>query len=232
MTPEVVKNQVQPQRIIREKHVAMFSAHIVDDGPTVPMQGLKVVPAERGKGGSSPTPPLELEADNPSAILKDCCTIDGASLISLRFPLKIVPTLISEAISKMKKSGDEYYELISLQPDDLRSILLNRTRADRKGNTRVVSLGTAPYRDPMGSYVFRINMFGKDLSALKSVFLSQLQSLPPLQGNVICLLSVNPLLLLQLWEFCTKDVGLEKGKQCWKDLYIIEGDIYHIMARL
>jgi len=160
----------------------------------------------------------------------------------------------------MKKSGDEYYEAISLQPDEVRSILLNRSvidtllpggriiqkgavfkplesnldillkrdiiwRADRKGNPRAVSLGTAPYKDLKENHVFMINMFGEDLSAVKSAFLSQLQSLPPSQENVYCLLFVNPLLSQKMGKFCIDEMRLEKGTQYWEGAYIIEGDV-------
>ncbi|XP_067828248.1 histidine N-acetyltransferase-like isoform X2 [Heptranchias perlo] len=189
------------------------------------------------------------------------------ALISLHFPSINVPTLMNEVISRMKKSGAEYWEPISLQPDDVRSIFLNRTVidtvlpgrriiqggavfrpldsnldillkrdvvwvADKKTNTCAVSLGAAPYKDPVGNHVFRIDMFGKDLSAVKSVFLSQLQNLPPLQGNIICLLCVNPSLSHQMWEFCTKVVGLKKGKQYWKEEFVLEGDKFQTFAIL
>ncbi|XP_067879885.1 histidine N-acetyltransferase-like [Heterodontus francisci] len=257
--------------------VALVSAHIVDDGQTAAMEALNVHPSERGKGIGRLIHKHILECvrarypevKNQSGvtgqdIFKGFHPRGKQSLISLRFPSINVPTLKSELISNMKKSGAEYWEPISLQPDEVRSVFLNRTVidtvlpgrrivhrggvfkplesnldillkrdiswiADRKENTRAVSLGTAPYRDPMGNYVYRIDMFGKDLSAVKSVFLSQLQNLPPLQGNVICLLSVNPSLSPQMWEFCTKELGLQKGKQYWKDDFIVEGNLSQIM---
>ncbi|XP_067879900.1 histidine N-acetyltransferase-like [Heterodontus francisci] len=259
--------------------VALVSAHIVDDGQTAAMEALNVHPSERGKGIGRLIYKHILqcvrarypEVKNQSGvtgqdIFKGFHPRGKQSLISLRFPSINVPTLKSELISNMKKSGAEYWEPISLQPDEVRSVFLNRTVidtvlpgrrivhrggvfkplesnldillkrdiswiADRKENTRAVSLGTAPYRDPMGNYVYRIDMFGKDLSAVKSVFLSQLQNLPPLQGNVICLLPVNPSLSPQMWEFCTKELGLQKGKQYWKDEFIAEGDIFQILTR-
>ncbi|XP_038642680.1 histidine N-acetyltransferase-like [Scyliorhinus canicula] len=253
--------------------IGLVSSHIVDDGQTVLMQCVKVAASERGKGvgrlmykhivelATTRFPQLKKQSFVTDHKLdRGLCVLGTQSLISLQVPSINVPTLTSEVISNMKKRGDEYYEPIPLQPDDVRSIFLNRTvidtllpdgrivqrgsvfkplesnldillkrdivwRADRKGKTRAVSLGTAPYRDPMGNCVFRINMFGQDLSAVKSVFLSQLQSLPPLQNNVICLLSVNPSLSPQIWEFCINEIGLEKGKQYWNDEIIVEDDI-------
>ncbi|XP_067879902.1 histidine N-acetyltransferase-like [Heterodontus francisci] len=269
----------QKKNKVERFEVALVSAHIVDDGQTAAMEALNVHPSERGKGIGRLIYKHILqcirarypEVKNQSGvtgqdIFKGFHPRGKQSLISLRFPSINVPTLKSELISNMKKSGAEYWEPISLQPDEVRSVFLNRTVidtvlpgrrivhrggvfkplesnldillkrdiswiADRKENTRAVSLGTAPYRDPMGNYVYRIDMFGKDLSAVKSVFLSQLQNLPPLQGNVICLLPVNPSLSPQMWEFCTKELGLQKGKQYWKDVFIAEGDIFQILTR-
>ncbi|XP_072349477.1 histidine N-acetyltransferase-like isoform X2 [Scyliorhinus torazame] len=253
--------------------IGLCSSHIVDDGQSALMEEIKVVASERGKGAARLMYKhlIELvrarypEVKKQSLITdpklnRGFCVLGKQSLISLRVPSINVPTLISEVISNMKKRGDEYYEPIPLQPDDVRSIFLNRTvidtllpggriivngsvfkplesnldillkrdivwRADRKDNTRAVSLGAAPYRGPMGNRVFEINMFGEELSAVKSVFLAQLQSLPPLQDNVICLLFVNPSLSPQMWEFCVNEMGLEKGKQYWNDEIIIEDDI-------
>ncbi|XP_072349465.1 histidine N-acetyltransferase-like isoform X2 [Scyliorhinus torazame] len=253
--------------------ISLNSVHIVDDGQTALLEGAKVAASERGKGVGRLTFRHVIELVRvrypevkKQRFIKECkldrglCVLGTQFLISLRVPSINVPTLISEVISNMKKRGDEYYKPIPLQPDDVRSIFLNRTvidtvlpggriivngsvfkplesnldillkrdivwRADRKDNTRAVSLGTAPYRDPMGNRVFMIDMFGEDLSAVKSVFLSQLQSLPPLQDNVICLLFVNPSLSPQMWEFCINEMGLEKGKQYWNDEIIVEDDI-------
>ncbi|XP_072349276.1 histidine N-acetyltransferase-like [Scyliorhinus torazame] len=253
--------------------IGVCSSHIVDDGQASLIEVLKVAASERGKGAARLTyrqliglvraryPEVKKQSFITDHKLdRGLCVLGKQSLISLRFSSINVPTLISEVISNMKKRGDGYYEPIPLQPDDVRSIFLNRTaidtvlpggriivngsvfkplesnldillkrdivwRADRKNNTRAVSLGSAPYRDPMGDCIFRINMFGEDLSAVKSVFLAQLQSLPPLQDNVICLLSVNPSLSPQMWEFCINEMGLEKGKQYWNDEIIVEEDI-------
>ncbi|XP_067879865.1 histidine N-acetyltransferase-like [Heterodontus francisci] len=259
--------------------VATLSIHIVDDGQTALMEGIRIVTSERGKGflKSLYQYGCDLVGRTYPAVTKQTFLVDSPyyrkfhiinkqSLISLQFPSINAPTLVSEVISNMKKSGAKHWEPSSLKPDDVRSVFLNRTVidtvlpgrriiqrgsvfkplesnldillkrdiswiADRKENTRAVSLGTAPYRDPMGNYVYRIDIFGKDLSAVKSVFLSQLQNLPLLQGNVICLLSVNPSLSPQMWEFCTKEVGLKKGKQYWKDEFIIEGDLIQNLFR-
>ncbi|XP_038642938.1 histidine N-acetyltransferase-like isoform X2 [Scyliorhinus canicula] len=253
--------------------IGVCSSHIVDDGQANLIEVLKVAASERGKGAArlTCTHLIDLVRARYPEVKKQrfitdhklnrgLCVLGKQSLISLQVPSINVPTLISEVISNMKKRGDEYYEPIPLQPDDVRLIFLNRTvidtllpggrivqrgsvfkplesnldillkrdivwRADRKVNPRAVSLGTAPYRDPMGNCVFMINMFGQDLSAVKCVFLSQLQSLPPLQDNVICLLSVNPSLSPQMWEFCINEMGLEKGKQYWNDEIIVEDDI-------
>ncbi|XP_041034705.1 histidine N-acetyltransferase-like [Carcharodon carcharias] len=260
--------------------VGMSSAHIVNDGQTALMEGLQVAASERGKGIARLVHKHILErvrARYPEVkrqcyltqheYFKGFSVLSKQCMVFLRFPSINVPALISEAIGNMKKSGDEYYEAISLQPDDVRSIFLNRTvidtilpggriiqrgsvfkplesnldillkrdivwRADSVGNTRVVSVGTAPFKDPMGNYIFIIDMFGTDLPAVKRVFLSQLQSLPHLQGDVLCRLSVNPSLSPQMWEFCTKKMGLEKRKQYLKNSYVIEGDIFQTIARL
>ncbi|GCB76582.1 hypothetical protein scyTo_0016578 [Scyliorhinus torazame] len=253
--------------------IGVCSSHIVDDGQTALLECAKVAASERGKGAARlmyknlielvraryPEVKKQSFISDPK-LDRGFCVLGKQSLISLRVPSINVPTLISEVISNMKKRGDEYYEPIPLQPDDVQSIFLNRTvidtllpggriiqrgsvfkplesnldillkrdivwRANRKGNPRALSLGTAPYRDPMGNRVFVINMFGEDLSAVKSVFLSQLQSLPPLQENVICLLSVNSSLSPQMWEFCINEMGHEKGKQYWNDEIIVEDDI-------
>ncbi|XP_078389998.1 histidine N-acetyltransferase-like [Cetorhinus maximus] len=269
--------------VLAKRHcgvVGMSSAHIVNDGQTALMEGLQVAASERGKGLARLIHKHILErvrARYPEVksqcyltqheYFKGFCVLSKQCMIFLRFPSINVPALISEAIGNMRKSGDEYYEAISLQPDDVRSIFLNRTvidtmlpggriiqrgsvfkplesnldillkrdivwRADRMGNTGAVSVGTAPYRDPVGNCVFIIDMFGKDLPAVKSVFLSQLQSLSHLQGDVTCRLSVNPSLSSQMWEFCTKKMGLEKGKQNLKNSYVIEGGIFQTIARL
>ncbi|XP_067828246.1 histidine N-acetyltransferase-like isoform X1 [Heptranchias perlo] len=259
--------------------VALLSVHIVDDGQTALMEGLRVVTIERGKGilRLLHRHTLNLARLKYPAVMEQRLltglpnsrfrVINKQALISLHFPSINVPTLMNEVISRMKKSGAEYWEPISLQPDDVRSIFLNRTVidtvlpgrriiqggavfrpldsnldillkrdvvwvADKKTNTCAVSLGAAPYKDPVGNHVFRIDMFGKDLSAVKSVFLSQLQNLPPLQGNIICLLCVNPSLSHQMWEFCTKVVGLKKGKQYWKEEFVLEGDKFQTFAIL
>ncbi|XP_038642715.1 histidine N-acetyltransferase-like [Scyliorhinus canicula] len=253
--------------------ISVCSVHIVDDGQTALIEGVKVAASERRKGAARLIyrHGIDLVRARYPEVKKQrfitwhksgrgLCVLGKQSLISLRFSLINFPTLISELINNMKKRGDEYYKPIPHQPDDVRSIFLNRTvidtvlpggriiqrgsvfkplesnldillkrdivwRADRKRNPRAVSLGTAPYRDPMGNCVFVIDMFGEDLSAVKSVFLSQLQSLPPLQDNVICLLLVNPSLSPQMWEFCLNEMGLEKGKQYWDDEIIVEDDI-------
>ncbi|XP_038642714.1 histidine N-acetyltransferase-like isoform X2 [Scyliorhinus canicula] len=253
--------------------IGLCSSHIVDNGQSALMEDIKVAASERGKGAARLTyrHVVELvrarypEVKKQSFITdhklsRGFCILGRQSLISLQVPSINVPTLISEVISNMKKRGDEYYEPISLQPDDVRSTFLNRTvidtllpggriiqngavfkplesnldillkrdiiwRADRKGNPRAVSLGTAPYRDPMGNRVCIINMFGEDLSAVKNVFLAQLQSLPPSQDNVICLLFVNPSLSPHVSEFCFNEMRLEKGKQYWNDEIIMEIDI-------
>ncbi|GCB76586.1 hypothetical protein scyTo_0016580 [Scyliorhinus torazame] len=255
------------------KQIGLCSSHIVDDGQSALMEGMKVAASERGKGAARliyrhvaelvraryPEVKKQSFITDPK-LNRGLCVLGKQFLISLQVPSINVPTLISEVISNMKKRRDEYYEPIPLQPDDVRSIFLNRTvidtllpggriiqngavfkplesnldillkrdivwRADRKDNTRAVSLGAAPFRDPMGNRVFMIDMFGEDLSAVKNVFLAQLQSLPPLQDNVICLLFVNPSLSPQISEFCINEMGLEKGKQDWDDEYIIEIDI-------
>jgi len=185
----------------------------------------------------------------------------------LRFPPRDVPALISEVVSKMKKSGEEYSEAISPQPDGVRSIFLDRRvidgvlpggriiqrgaafqplesnldillrrdvawRAERRGIPRALSVGTAPYRDPVGNRVLDIDVFGKDFSAVRSVFLSHLQSLSPSPDNVICTVSVNPSLSTQMWEFCLKEMGLEKVKSHWDEVTALEMDISHLMFKL
>ncbi|XP_038642898.1 histidine N-acetyltransferase-like [Scyliorhinus canicula] len=257
--------------------IGLCSSHIVDDGQSAQMEDIKVAASERGKGTAQLMYKhvIELVRTKYPEVKKQSfvtypklnrgfCVLGKQSEISLHVPSINVPTLISEVISNMKKRGDECYEPIPLQPDDVRSIFLNRTvidtllpggrviqnaavfkplesnldillkrdivwRADRKVNPRAVSLATAPYRDPMGNRVFVINMFGQDLSPVKNVFLSQLQSLPPSHDNVICLLVVNRSLSPQILEFCINEMRLEKGKQYWTDEIIVEDDILKML---
>ncbi|XP_038642897.1 histidine N-acetyltransferase-like isoform X2 [Scyliorhinus canicula] len=259
------------------RQIGLCSSHIVDDGQSALMEDIKVAASERGKGAArlmykhliellrTKYPEVKKQIlVTDTKLNKGFCVLGKQSLISLKVPSINVPSPISEVISNMKKRGDECYEQIPLQPDDVRSIFLNRTvidtllpggrviqnaavfkplesnldillkrdivwRADRKVNPRALSLATAPYIGPMGNRVFVIDMFGQDLLAVKNVFLAQLQSQPPLQDNVICLLGVNPSLSPQISEFCINEMRLEKGKQYWNDEVIVEDDILKML---
>ncbi|XP_060710629.1 probable N-acetyltransferase 16 isoform X2 [Hemiscyllium ocellatum] len=83
--------------------------------------------------------------------------------------------------------------------------------ADDKEEPTVVSLGTAPYRIPLGTGCLRLNIdiFGKHFPKVRNQFLAQIQQrVSTLEGLVYCLLSFEPSLWQDMLFFCQTTLGL------------------------
>ncbi|XP_064421531.1 histidine N-acetyltransferase-like isoform X2 [Latimeria chalumnae] len=99
------------------------------------------------------------------------------------------------------------------------NILLDRGStwlADSIDNPKFLSLDTYPYRVPLEKgYCFNIDLFGKDLTGAKNLFLGHMQSLPQsLNTLIFCHVYFDPSLKEGMVEFCEKIPGLERFKEC------------------
>ncbi|XP_072447550.1 histidine N-acetyltransferase-like isoform X1 [Chiloscyllium punctatum] len=87
--------------------------------------------------------------------------------------------------------------------------------ADDKEEPRVVSLGTAPYRVPLGTGYHRLNIdiFGKHFPRVRNQFLAQVQQrVSTLEGPVYCILSFEPSMWQDMLLFCQTALGLHMDR--------------------
>ncbi|XP_067879735.1 probable N-acetyltransferase 16 isoform X2 [Heterodontus francisci] len=97
-------------------------------------------------------------------------------------------------------------------------ILLKRDlvwMADSKEAPSVLSLGTAPYRVPLGADYqrFNIDIFGKHFSHARNQILTQLQEvIGHLEGSLYCILYMEPSLWQAVHSFCQRSLGLHNAR--------------------
>ncbi|XP_043539430.1 histidine N-acetyltransferase-like isoform X1 [Chiloscyllium plagiosum] len=88
--------------------------------------------------------------------------------------------------------------------------------ADDKEDPRVVSLGTAPYRVPLGTGYHRLNIdiFGKHFPRVRNQFLAQVQQrISTLEGPVYCILYFEPPMWQDMLSFCQTALGLHVDRE-------------------
>ncbi|XP_060710635.1 histidine N-acetyltransferase-like isoform X3 [Hemiscyllium ocellatum] len=88
--------------------------------------------------------------------------------------------------------------------------------ADDKEEPTVVSLGTAPYRVPLGTGYHRLNIdiFGKHFPRARNQFLAQVQQrISTLEGPVYCILYIEPSLWQDMLSFCQTALGLHVDRE-------------------
>ncbi|XP_006009593.1 histidine N-acetyltransferase [Latimeria chalumnae] len=91
----------------------------------------------------------------------------------------------------------------------------------------VVSLCTSPFRIPIGEdwYYLNIDLFGKDLSHLKSQFIGHLQNLMQnLRGSIMCQMFLEPSLWEDMADFCKNIMDVEIARH-YTEQYLLESDI-------
>ncbi|XP_048380227.2 histidine N-acetyltransferase isoform X2 [Stegostoma tigrinum] len=87
--------------------------------------------------------------------------------------------------------------------------------ADDKEEPTVLSLGTAPYRVPLGTGYHRLNIdiFGKQFPRARNQFLAQLQQrVSTLEGPIYCLLYFEPSIWQDMLSFCQTTLELHKDR--------------------
>nr|XP_014351258.1 PREDICTED: uncharacterized protein LOC102352713 [Latimeria chalumnae] len=107
------------------------------------------------------------------------------------------------------------------------NILLDRGStwlADSIDNPTFLSLDAYPHRVPLEEgYRFNIDLFGKNLTGAKNLFLGHIQSLPKsLNAVVFCLVHFDPSLKEGMVEFYEKIPGLERFNVCLEQLLLEE----------
>ncbi|XP_059195751.1 histidine N-acetyltransferase-like [Centropristis striata] len=98
---------------------------------------------------------------------------------------------------------------------------------DRESEPAAVSLSTAPYAVPYrhDALHFNINIFGRRLASVCSVFLAQLEALlPRLRGYLIFYTYVDPAVWAGLRQLCHNSSNVSLFKDYWEEL-VLEKDL-------
>ncbi|XP_048476137.1 histidine N-acetyltransferase-like [Rhincodon typus] len=99
--------------------------------------------------------------------------------------------------------------------------------ADDKEEPTVLSVGTAPYRVPLGTGYHRLNIdiFGKQFPRARNQLLAQLQQgVSTLEVPIYCLLYFEPSMWQDMLSFCQTALGLHKDRD-FEGQNLLEADM-------
>eukprot|EP00061_Rhincodon_typus_P013063 g39200.t1 len=102
--------------------------------------------------------------------------------------------------------------------------------ADDKEEPTVLSVGTAPYRVPLGTGYHRLNIdiFGKQFPRARNQLLAQLQQgVSTLEVPIYCLLYFEPSMWQDMLSFCQTALGLHKDRD-FEGQNLLEADILSV----